>query len=95
MPPSPKFSTYILQEIPFPRRIILFEVINLQYLMIPVSIEKRQRLNHVCNKLGITIEQFFDTALREGEMEILSNEALSPGGGFWNEEGPTFKKDAE
>lgn len=63
--------------------------------MIPVSEEKRQRLNHVCNKLGITIEQFFDTALREGEMEILSNEALSPGGGFWNEEGPTFKKDAD
>lgn len=93
--PSPKFSTNILQEIAFHRRMILLEVINLQYLVIPVSDEKRQRLNHVCNKLGITIEQFFDTALREGEMEILSNEALSPGGGFWNEEGPTFKKDAE
>ena len=63
--------------------------------MIPVSDEKRQRFNHVCNKLGITIEQFFDTALREGEMEILSNEAFKPGGGFWNGEEQTFKKDAE
>ena len=59
-----------------------------QYLVIPVSDEKRQRLNYVCNKLDITIEQFFDTALREGEMEILSNDALKPGGVFWNEEEP-------
>ncbi len=84
-----------MQEISFPRRIYYTEVIYLQYLVIPVSDEKRQRLNHVCNKLGITIEQFFDTALREGEMEILSNEALKPGGVFWNEEDQTFKKDAE
>ena len=67
----------------------------MQYLVIPVSEEKRQRLNHVCNKLGITIEQFFDTALREGEMEILSNEAFSPSGRFWNEEEQTFKTDTE
>ena len=58
----------------------------MQYLVIPVSNEKRQRLTHVCQKLGITIEQFFDTALREGEMEILSNEALKPGGVFWNDD---------
>lgn len=63
--------------------------------MIPISDDKRQRLNYVCNKLGITIEKFFDTALREGEMEILSNEAFRPGGAFWNDDGQTFKKDAE
>ncbi|HZK84096.1 MAG TPA: hypothetical protein VFC58_05340 [Desulfosporosinus sp.] len=57
----------------------------MQYLVIPVSDEKRQRLTYVCEKLGITIEQFFDTALREGEMEIVSNEALKPGGSFWND----------
>ncbi len=67
----------------------------MQYLVIPVSEEKRQRLNHVCNKLGITIEQFFDTALREGEMEILSNEAFKPGGVFWNEGEHPFKKDTD
>ena len=55
--------------------------------MIPVSNEKRQRLTLVCNKLGITIEQFFNTALREGEMEILSNEALKPEV-FWNDDEP-------
>lgn len=67
-----------MQEIPFSRRILYnLEVIflNVQYLMIPVSDEKRRRLSYICNKLGITIEHFFDTALREGEMEILSNEA--------------------
>lgn len=58
---------------------------KMQYLVIPVSDEKRQRLTYVCEKLGITIEQFFDTALREGEMEIVSNEALKPGGSFWND----------
>ena len=63
--------------------------------MIPVSDEKRQRLNYVCNKLGITIEQFFETALREGEMEIINKEAFNPGGAFWSEDGQTFKKDAE
>ena len=67
----------------------------MQYLVIPVSDEKRQRFNYVCSKLGITIEQFFDTALREGELEILSNEALKPGGTFWNGEEQTFNKDAE
>ncbi len=69
-------------------RIITLEVIYLkvQYLVIPISDEKRQRLTYVCNKLGITIEQFFETALREGEMEILSNEALKPGGVFWNDD---------
>jgi len=66
-----------------------------QYLVIPISNEKRQRLTYVCDKLGISIEQFFDTALREGEMEILSNEALKPGGVFWNDDEQTFKKDAE
>jgi len=59
--------------------------LKMQYLVIPVSDEKRQRLTYVCEKLGITIEQFFDTALREGEMEIVSNEALKPGGSFWND----------
>jgi len=59
---------------------------KVQYLVIPISDEKRQRLTYVCQKLGITIEQFFDTALREGEMEILSNEALEPGGVFWNDD---------
>ncbi len=68
---------------------------KMQYLVIPVSDEKRLRLTYVCDKLGITIEQFFDTALREGEMEILSNEALRPGGVFWNDDEQTFKKDAE
>lgn len=68
---------------------------KIQYLVIPVSDEKRQRLTYVCHKLGITIEQFFDTALREGEMEILSNEALKPGGVFWNDDEQTFKRDAE
>ncbi|MHB8075191.1 hypothetical protein E4K67_12550 [Desulfosporosinus fructosivorans] len=68
---------------------------KIQYLVIPVSDQKRQRLTYVCDKLGITIEQFFDTALREGEMEILSNEALKPGGVFWNDDEETFKKDAE
>lgn len=58
---------------------------KMQYLVIPVTDEKRQRLTYVCDKLGITIEQLFDTALREGEMEILSNEALKPGGSFWND----------
>ena len=66
-----------------------------QYLVIPVSDEKRQRLTYVCVELGITIEQFFDTALREGEMEILSDEALKPGGTFWNNTEQTFKKDSE
>ena len=65
-----------------------------QYLVIPVTDEERGRLNRVCSKLGITIEQFFNTALREGEMEILSTEAFSPGGPFWNEE-QSFKKDSE
>jgi len=69
--------------------------LKMQYLVIPVSDEKRQRLTYVCQKLGITIEQFFDTALREGEMEILSNEALKPGGVFWNDPEQPFKKDAE
>lgn len=68
---------------------------KIQYLVIPVSDEKRQRLNFVCNNLGITIERFFDTALREGEMEILSTEAFRPGGAFWNEIEQTFKKDSE
>ncbi|TGE34472.1 hypothetical protein [Desulfosporosinus sp. Sb-LF] len=67
-----------------------------QYLVIPVSDEERKRLNYVCTKLDITIEQFFDTALREGEMVILSTEALGPDGAFWkNNEEQTFKKDAE
>lgn len=72
-------------------------MINLktQYLVIPVSDEERKRLDYVCAKLGITIEKFFDTALREGEMEVLSNDALKPGGSFWNNEDQTFKKDAE
>ena len=65
-----------------------------QYLMIPVTEEERKRFNHVCAKLGVTIEQFFNTALREGEMEILSTEAFSPGGLFWNEE-QSFPKDSE
>ena len=68
---------------------------KVQYLVIPVSDEKRQRLNHVCNKLGITIEHFFNTALCESEMEILSNEALTPGDTLWNDDEQTFKKDAE
>jgi len=68
--------------------------LKMQYLVIPVSDEKRLRLTYVCDKLGITLEQFFDTALREGEMEILSNEALKPGGVFWNDD-EHFKKDAE
>ena len=71
------------------------DILKVQYLMIPVSDEKRQRLNYVCNKLGITIEHFFNTALRESEMGILSNEALDPGGSFWNDDEQTFKKDAE
>ena len=62
---------------------------KIQYLVIPVTDEKRQRLTYVCDKLGITIEQFFDTALREGEMEILSNEALKPNGVFWNDDEQT------
>lgn len=66
-----------------------------QYLVIPVTDEDRERLNHVCSKLGVTIEQFFNTALREGEMEILSPEAFSPGGTFWNEDHQSFKKDSE
>jgi len=69
--------------------------LQIQYLVIPVSDEKRERLNYVCNKLGITIEKFFDIALREGEMGILSTEAFSPGGAFWNELEQTFKKDPE
>lgn len=68
---------------------------KVQYLVIPVSDEKRRRLNYVCKKLGITIEHFFDTALREGEMEIISNEALRPGGAFWNDDEQTFNNDAE
>lgn len=74
----------------------LFEVINMktQYLVIPVTDEERRRLNHVCSKLGITLEQFFNTALREGEMEILSTDAFSPGGAFWKDD-PSFKKDTE
>lgn len=68
---------------------------KVQYLVIPVSDEKRQRLTYVCDKLGITIEQFLDTALREGEMEILSNEAFKPGGVFWNDAEQKFKKDSE
>ncbi|EHQ88413.1 hypothetical protein [Desulfosporosinus youngiae] len=55
-----------------------------QYLVIPVSDEDRKRLNYVCTKLGITIEQFFNTALREGELEILSTDAFKQGGAFWN-----------
>ena len=62
--------------------------------MITVTDEERKRFNHVCSKLGITIEQFFYTALREGEMEILSTEAFSPGGTFWSEE-QSFKQDSE
>lgn len=62
---------------------------KMQYLVIPVSNEKRQRLTYVCNILGITIEQFFDTALREGEMEIISKEAFKPGGVFWNDDEQT------
>ncbi len=65
-----------------------------QYLVIPVTDEERTRLNYVCSKLGITIGQFFNTALREGEMEILSTEAFSPGGIFSNEE-QSFKQDSE
>lgn len=65
-----------------------------QYLVIPVTDEERKRLNHVCSNLGITIEQFFNNALREGELEILSTEAFSPGGSFWNED-QSFKKDSE
>ena len=88
----------MLQEIRYIRRIPNLkrgDLSIMQYLVIPVSDEKKDRLNYVCNKLGISIEQFFDTALREGEMEILSNEALKPGGSFWNEDGQSFKKDAE
>lgn len=66
-----------------------------QYLVIPVSDEERKRLNYVCTKLGISIEQFFKTALREGEMEILSTEAFKPGGVFWNNDDHPFKNDAE
>jgi len=66
-----------------------------QYLVIPVSEEDRKRLNYVCTKLGITIEQFFNTALREGEMEILSTEAFKQGGAFWNNEEHPFKNDSE
>lgn len=75
----------------------LYEVIILktQYLVIPVTDEDRERLNHVCSKLGVTIEQFFNTALREGEMEILSTEAFSPSGTFGNEDHQSFKKDSE
>lgn len=47
---------------------------KMQYLVIPVSNEK---------------QQFFDTALREEEMGILSNEALKPGGVFWNDDEQT------
>ena len=66
-----------------------------QYLVIPVSDEDRKRLNYVCTKLGITIEQFFNTALREGEMEILSTDAFKQGGAFWNTEENPFKNDSE
>lgn len=66
-----------------------------QYLVIPVSDEERKRLNYVCSKLGTTIEKFFDTALREGEMEVLSNDAFKPGGSFWNNDEQKFKKDTE
>ena len=68
---------------------------EVQYLVIPVSDEKRQRLNRVCQKLSITIEQFFDTALREGEMEILSTDAFKQGGAFWSNEEHPFKNDSE
>ncbi|MDP4126022.1 MAG: hypothetical protein Q8912_03665 [Bacillota bacterium] len=65
-----------------------------QYLVIPVSDDERKRLDYVCTRLGITLEKFFDNALREGEMEALSNDAFKPGGSFWDN-GETFKKDAE
>jgi len=69
-------------------------ILKAQYLVIPVTDEERQRFDHVCSKLGITIEQFFNTALREGELEILSTEAFSPGGSFCNEE-QSSQKDSE
>lgn len=66
-----------------------------QYLVIPVSDDEKRRLNYVCSKLGITIEQFFNTALREGEMEILSTDAFKPGGTFWNIDEHPYKNDSE
>ncbi|ODA41952.1 hypothetical protein [Desulfosporosinus sp. BG] len=68
---------------------------NNQYLVIPISDEKRQRLNYVCNILDITIEKFFDTALLEAQMEIISMEAFKPGGAFWNGGEQTFKQDVD
>lgn len=65
-----------------------------QYLVIPVSDEDRKRLNYVCTKLGITTEQFFNTALREGELDIISTEAFKRDGVFWNNEEP-FSNDTE
>jgi len=67
--------------------------VNIQYLVIPISDEKRRRLTNVCKILDISIEKFFDTALREGELEILSTEAFRPGGAFWNDEEQTSKNE--
>jgi hypothetical protein len=43
----------------------------MQMLCFPVSDEKKKRLETVCERLGITIEEFFETSLLEAEFDVI------------------------
>lgn len=56
------------------------------FLTISCSEKKLERLYTICNKLGITMDQFLDDALNDREVDALKTEAEKLGAWYWHDE---------